>query len=241
MRKTVRASLAARLSSRTATLCRVTAFLMFAALVAAPVAVGAQAWAYPSFQPPRVMNREFNFGIADAGDAGTSLLFQWREGLNAESQLSFDGGFADPDGNSNGKVLLGVQYGYLLNHANAELPLDFLLTGGLNFAVGGGSDLFRIPVGVSIGHRFALEDGFAITPYVHPRMSFDNCTECGSNGDSRSDLGIDFDIGANFEVTKQLSFRVSALFGGSDAFGNADGFGISLAWAPVGLSKMIRR
>jgi hypothetical protein len=241
MRKTVRALPSARSSSRTATLFRATAILSVAAIFMAPVAARAQAWAYPSFQPPRVMSREFNFGIADAGDAGTSLIFQWREGLNAQSQLSFDGGFADPDGNSNGKVLLGAQYGYLLNHAHAELPLDFLLTAGLNFAVGGGSDLFRIPLGVSVGHRFALEDGFAISPYVHPRISFDSCTECGSNGDSRSDLGIDFDIGANFEVNKQLSFRVSALFGGSDAFGNADGFGISLAWTPLGLSKMIRR
>jgi len=241
MRKSVRASLSAGLSSRTATIGRVTARLVFAALFTAPVAAGAQAWAYPSFQPPRVMNREFNFGIADAGDAGTSLIFQWREGLNAQSQLSFDGGFADPDGNSNGKLLLGVQYGYLLNTASAELPLDFLLTAGLNFAVGGGSDLFRIPVGVSIGHRFPLEEGFAITPYVHPRLSFDNCTECGNNGDSRSDLGIDFDLGVNFEVTRQLSFRVSGVFGGSDTFGNSDGFGISLAWSPVALSKMIRR
>jgi hypothetical protein len=183
------------------------------------------------------MDREFNFGIGDAGRAGTTLVFQWREGLSARSQLSLDAGFADPDGNSNGKFLLGGQYAQLLNQASSEVPVDFLLTAGLNFAVGEGSDLFRIPLGVSVGHRFPLEDGFAITPYVHPRISFDSCTECGDNGDSRNDLGIDFDLGVNFEVTRQISFRVSGVFGGSDTFSNSDGFGISLAWSPVGLSK----
>ena len=70
----------------------------------APTIARAQAWAYPSFQQPRVTNREFNFAVADAGHAGTSLVFQWREGLTPRTQLSFDVGFADPDGNSNGKL-----------------------------------------------------------------------------------------------------------------------------------------
>ena len=237
MRKTDRVSLPAARPRRAAMFPRVLGRLAVVAVVAAPVTAGAQAWAYPSFQPPRVMDREFNFGIADAGRAGTSLVFQWREGLSARSQLSLDAGFADPDGDSNGKFLLGGQYAQLLNQASSEVPVDFLLTAGLNFAVGEGSDLFRIPLGVSVGHRFPLEDGFAITPYVHPRISFDSCTECGDNGDSRNDLGIDFDLGVNFEVTRQISFRVSGVFGGSDTFSSSDGFGLSLAWTPVGLSK----
>ncbi len=206
-----------------------------------PAALGAQGWAYPSFQPPRVMSREFNFGVADAGDAGTSLIFQWREGLSTRSQLSLDVGFADPEGKGNGKLVLGGQYGYLFTQGNAEMPLAFLGTAGLGFAFGDGGNLVRIPFGVSIGHRFALDQGFAITPYVHPRVSIDVCSDCGSNNDNETDLGIDFDIGANLEVTKQLSFRVSILFGGSDTFGDSDGFGLSLAWTPPGLSKLIRR
>jgi hypothetical protein len=203
-----------------------------------PATSGAQAWAYPSFQPPRVMNREFNFGVADAGDAGTSLVFQWREGVSPKSQLSFDVGFADPDGKGNGKLILGGQFGYLFTQSNAEMPLDFLGTAGVNFAFGDGGNIVRIPFGVSIGHRFPLEDNFAITPYVHPRVSIDVCSDCGPDNDNETDLGIDFDLGVNFEVTRQLSFRVSALFGGSDTFGDSDGFGLSLAWTPPGLSKM---
>jgi hypothetical protein len=208
-----------------------------------PAVAQAQAWAYPAFQPPRVINREFNFAVADAGHAGTSLIFQWREGLTPRTQLSFDLGFADPDGNSNGKLLFGGQFAGLLTEAKQDLPLDFLLTGGLNFAVGDGSDLIRIPFGVSVGHRFPLDEGFAITPYVHPRLSLDICTDCAGRelNESSTDLGIDFDLGVNFEVTRSLSFRVSAQFGGSDAFNDSDGFGLSLAYAPAGLSRMIQR
>jgi hypothetical protein len=243
MRKSVRASLPARHDGRAALVRRVIARAAVAFAAAAPVAAEAQAWAYPAFQPPRVMNREFNFGVADAGDAGTTLVFQWREGLTQRTQLSFDLGFADPDGRQNGKLLLGVQFAGLLTQASAEMPLDFLATGGLNFAVGEGPDLVRIPFGVSIGHRFALDDGFAITPYVHPRLSLDICTDCRGeeNDESDSDIGIDFDLGVNFEVTRQLSFRVSGTFGGSDAFRDSDGFGISLAWTPVGLSRFLGR
>jgi hypothetical protein len=187
------------------------------------------------------MNREFNFGVADAGDAGTSLIFQWREGLSNRSQLGLDVGFADPDGKGNGKLVLGGQYGYLFTQGNADMPLDFLGTAGIGFAFGDGGNLVRIPLGVSIGHRFPLDQGFAITPYVHPRASIDVCSDCSSGGGNETDLGIDFDIGANFEVTKQLSFRVSVLFGGSDTFGDSNGFGLSLAWSPPQLSKLIGR
>src|SRR5512134_110136 len=134
-----------------------------AAALAMPAVAGAQAWAYPAFQPPRVINREFNFGVADAGNAGTSLIFQWREGLTPRTQLSLDVGFADPDGEGNGKLLLGGQLAGMLNQSTADMPLDFLATGGINLAVGDGSDLVRIPFGVSIGHRFPLDEGFAIT------------------------------------------------------------------------------
>lgn len=243
MRKSVRAALPARHEGRAALVRRVIMRLAVAFVATAPAAAEAQAWAYPAFQPPRVMNREFNFGVADAGDAGTTLVFQWREGLTQRTQLSFDLGFADPDGRQNGKLLLGVGFAGLLTQASAEMPLDFLATGGLNFAVGEGPDLVRIPFGVSIGHRFGLDDGFAITPYVHPRLSLDICTDCRGeeNDESDSDIGIDFDLGVNFEVTRQLSFRVSGTFGGSDAFRDSDGFGISLAWTPVGLSRFIGR
>lgn len=241
MSKGARMSLPVAGSSPAAMVRRIITRALVALATTSPAALHAQAWAYPAFQPPRVMTREFNFGVADAQSAGTSLVFQWREGLSPRTQLSLDVGFADPDGEGNGKLLLGGQFAGMLTEAKAEMPLDFLGTVGVNMALGDGGNLVRIPFGVSIGHRFGLDQNFAITPYVHPRISLDVCSDCGKDGDNETDLGVDFDLGVNFEVTRQLSFRVSALFGGSDTFGDSDGFGLSLAWSPPGLSKLIRR
>ena len=238
---TARMSLPAPSRGSAAMLRRVAGRVACLAALTIPTAVSAQAWAYPAFQPPRVTDREFNFGVADAGHAGTSLIFQWREGLSPRTQLSFDLGFADPDGEGNGKLLLAGNFAGILADQSAEMPLTFLGTVGVGMGLGDGGKLVRIPFGVSIGHRFALDEGFAITPYVHPRISLDVCSDCSKDGDNETDLGVDFDLGVNFEVTRQLSFRVSALFGGSDTFGDSDGFGISLAWSPPGLSKLIRR
>jgi hypothetical protein len=241
MRNGARISPPVRVSGPAATLRCVFTRAACAATFVFPATVAAQAWAYPAFQPPRVINREFNFGVADAGHAGTSLVFQWREGLSPRTQISFDVGFADPDGEGNGKLLLGGQFAGMLADQKSEMPLNFLGTVGVNMALGDGGNLVRIPFGVSIGHRFPLDEGFAITPYVHPRVSLDVCSDCGPDDDNETDLGVDFDLGVSFEVTRQLSFRVSALFGGSDTFGDSDGFGISLAWSPPQLSRLIRR
>ena len=195
--------------------------------------VQAQAWAYPSFQPPTVATREFNFGIADAGGAGTSLLFQWRERAGTRSQFSADVGLADPEGKGSDNVLfLGGQYAYQIAKANADVPLDFLFTLGAGLAFGNKTSL-RVPVGVSVGHRFPLDGALAITPYVHPRVSLDFCGGCTND---ESQLGINFDVGVNFELTRVLAVRGSAYFGGSDRFGQ-DGIGLSLVWTPPGLKR----
>ena len=211
-------------------------------LAAAAAPLGAQAWSYPSFQHPRTVERDFNFGVADAGRAGTSVVFQWREGVAPRTQLSLDVGIADPDGrNSKNYFLLGGQFAYQLATEQPELPLDFLLTAGLYGALGGGANLIRVPFGLSVGHTFPLEEGFAITPYLHPRLSLDLCNECEGD-DSDSELGIDFEIGTKFDITRQLAIRVAAFFGGSDiGFRDSDGFGVSFSWSPAPLARATGR
>lgn len=210
--------------------------LALAVATAAPANdIGAQAWAYPAFQQPRVTNREFNFAVTDAGNSGTALLFQWREGTGPRTQLSFDAGFADPEGKSADPIVfVGGQFAYQLGTASADMPLDFLFTAGGNVAFGD-VNVFRIPVGVSLGHRFPLEGGLAITPWVHPRLSIDVCGGCGD--DNNADLGVVFDIGTRFEITRALALKLAATFGGSDLF-EEDGFGLSLAWTPPGLNRL---
>jgi hypothetical protein len=189
----------------------------------------AQAWAYPSFQPPRLTVREYNFGLANSDRGGTSLVFQWREQSGPATQFSFDVGIADPEGDNDILAFGGIGLARKLGSATSEVPIDFLFTAGVYLAVGN-NFFFRLPVGLSLGHRFDL-DGMALTPYLHPRLSLDFCDDCGGNN-----VGITFDLGANFEITRTVAIRAAALFSGSDSF-DGDGFGISLAWTPPGLSR----
>ena len=193
---------------------------------------GAQAWSYPAFQTPRIVEREFNIGVADGGIAGVSAVFQWREQTGPRTQLSLDAGVADPDrGEHSSAVFGGGQFAYQLSTATNETPLDFLLTAGANVAISK-RPVFRVPVGIVVGHRFPLEGDLAITPFVHPRFSFDLCGKCTKD----TELGLIFDLGANLEITRSLALRASAFFGGSNIFDD-DGFGVSIAWTPQLLAR----
>ena len=211
----------------------VRAAVVAALTVASAVPAAAQAYIYPAFQPPRTTTREFNFGLAGAGDAGTPLVFQWREGMSPRGQMSLDAGFADSDAGT--ALFLGGQYAHQLAVATATTPLDFLLTVGAGFVTispeGDGDNLnvFRIPVGVSIGKQFPLEGAMSLTPYAHPRLVFENCGKCGPDGES--ELGVEFDIGASFVFTPTIGMRFGARLIGTD-LSDEDAFGISLAWTP---------
>ena len=202
------------------------AILSAAVLLATATPAGAQAWAYPSFQAPST-TREYNFALADADNAGTSLLFQWRAPRGTRTQLSLDIGFADTQ--NDGVLFFGGQFGHQLARATADMPLDAMLTVGANLGLNDDFNIFRVPVGVSLGHRFPLEGGLALTPYVHPRLVIANCGDCG--GEDDTDIGLEFDLGADFQFSPQFSLRLSAMFAGDDSFGD-DAFGISLAWKP---------
>ena len=213
---------------------RLAAVLAVAALL--PVTEShAQAWAYPAFQPPRVIVREYNFGIADADrGGGASIVFQWREQSGPSTQFSFDLGLADTEFDDNDILIFGgVGLGHRLGNATSEVPIDFLLTGGIYLGIGD-ITLFRLPIGVSVGHRFDMGGGMALTPYLHPRLTIDVCNDCGG-----SDIGLIFDVGANFQLSRTVSIRGVAMFSGDDTIGG-DGFGVSLAWTPPSLARIKR-
>ncbi len=221
-----------------------TAALALGAL-AAPV--HAQAWAYPTFQQSHVVDREFNFAVATSGsDGGTSFLVQWREGVvPGKQQFSFDAGLATNNGNAIG--FFGGTYGVQFISQTAQQPLELLGTGGANLAFGSGGVLFRVPVAVSVRHRFPLQGDLAVTPYVHPDIALAICSDCGLSGgglagspihrtgDANLDIGIGF--GVNLEVTRQIALRLDSSFG-SSSFGSSNAsVGFGLAWSPMGLRK----
>ena len=203
---------------------------LFAIVLCASVAseASAQAWNYPEFQAPRVVNREFNFAVFSSGDGGTGLLAQWREGIAPDFILELEGGFTSPP-HFDTHGLIGGSIGYQLARESKDIPLDFLLTGGFYDAFGS-PNTFRIPFGISIGHRFPIQgSAMAFTPYIEPRLSIDNAP-----GDTK--LGVEFDIGGSMELTPQISVRLLGTFGGSNVLPNDPGIGFSVAWTPLGLT-----
>ena len=213
-------------------LCRAGSALMLLAVLAA--GAHAQAANYPSLQLPTASVRDYTAAIG--GGSGTVALFQWREGAGPAMHLGLDVGLADYNRSSDLQLFIGGSLGRELLRAAGEQPLDVLLTAGAGASFGGGSTLFRIPVGVSIGHTFALDQGMSLTPYVHPRLSIDICDDCGGSGSNDSDVTLNFDLGANFQVNRQFAVRAAMSISGSGFFGD-DAFALGFNWTPRALGR----
>ncbi|MCU0615655.1 MAG: hypothetical protein MUD17_00990 [Gemmatimonadaceae bacterium] len=195
----------------------------------------AQALSYPALQVPTVVEREFTAALV--GGRGTMLLGQWRELISGDMHGGFDIGLYDPNaGRGNTTLFAAGHLGKQLARADREQPLDVLLTAGAGLAIADGRSSLRVPIGAALGHTFELEDGMALTPFVHPRASIDFCSSCSPRGRSESDVSLNFDVGASFNFNRRLSARVSALFSGSDYFGG-DALAVALTWTPAGLRR----
>ncbi|WP_411281507.1 autotransporter outer membrane beta-barrel domain-containing protein [Gemmatimonas sp.] len=195
----------------------------------------AQASNYPSLQVPTASTRDYTAAVSSG--AGTTALFQWREGWAPRKHWQLDAGLIDRKGSDNLSLFVGGGIGQEIARAKGDQPLDLLFTAGAGAAFGGGYTLVRIPVGVSIGHTFDLEQGMAITPYVHPRASLDLASSGGRDGGSQSEVSLNFDLGVNFQVNSQFAVRAAAAFTGSELAGAQDTFAIGFNWTPAPLSR----
>ncbi len=195
----------------------------------------AQAFNYPSMQLPQTSTRDYTAAIS--GGDGTTALFQWREGWKPGRHLQLDLGLADRKGSDNLLLFVGGSFGQELVRATGDQPLDLLLSAGVGTAFGSGVSLVRVPVGVSIGHTFELDQGMSLTPYLHPRASLDLCSTCGPRRNGRSELSLNFDLGANFQVNREFALRVAGSFSGSDLVGTQDSFAIGFNWTPQPLVR----
>ena len=207
-----------------------------AALCLTVGSVDAQGWNYPSMMTPTIVTRQYGIVLANGGDAGTAILGQWREGLNTETEFQAEVGFADPDG-LDARIVFGAGLARRLTRASQEMPLDMVLTGGIYPSFGDPFTVVRIPVQLSMGHRFDVENSrVAITPFLNPRLSFDFCTgdDNGECGDDESELSINFDLGAAIELSQNLSMTAAILFPGGDSFDDT-GFGFGIYWRPGGI------
>lgn len=203
-------------------------WVAFAALAAPGASLGAQAGFYPAMQPSRIAAREYTFAVADLS-GGTALVGQWREALGRPGfQLTIDGGIVDADASATStQLVLGAGVAYQAMTATPDLPFDIVIGGGLGLSVGGGTGL-RIPLGATVGHRFELQDGVAVSPFVAPRLSWNRVS---SGGASASDSEIEVDLGATVEFTPTIAMRLAAILGDNNAFA------LGLALRPKGLRQ----
>ena len=199
-----------------------------AALCLTVESLDAQGWNYPSMMTPTIMQRQYGLVLANGGDAGTAIIGQWREGLNTETEFQLEVGLADPEG-GDARFVIGGALARRLTRASQEMPLDMVLTGGVYPSFGDDLTIVRIPIQLSMGHRFDVENSqVAITPFLNPRLSFDLCGDCVDE----SDLSINFDVGAAFELNPRLSLVAAILFPGGDILPDDTGFGFGIYWRP---------
>jgi len=225
---------------------RLSTLLVLSLAGVAPAA--AQSYNAPALQLPVLADREYNFVASSGGRAGTALLFQWREGVAPNWQITAEAGLAAPQGpNVDTRILIGASAALQVARAGADFPFDVALTGGAGFSTGNADKTYtgshaadgtvvRIPIGASVGHTFELEQGYFLTPFVHPRISLDRCSSCKA-GDSDSKVNVDVDVGVSLQMTNQVAVRVAGLIGGTDYLGATNAIALSVAWTPKGLKK----
>lgn len=211
--------------------------LLAMAFASASVAsLNAQALNYPALQVPSVSERDFTGALV--GSRGTMMLFQWRERMSPDMHFGLDAGLYDASTrNSRASLFVAGNLGYDLLRAAGDQPLDLLLTAGAGASFGNDRTTVRLPIGISMGHRFELDGDMAVTPFVHPRLSIDVCSSCSSRAGSQSDVSLNFDVGGNLEITRLLSLRVAALFSGADQYGGGDAIAVGLTWTPASLLR----
>lgn len=202
-------------------------------VAAAPLA--AQAWNYPAMQVPRASERDYSAALV--GGAGTTMLFQWREGAGRGLHFQLDAGLADPKGRQDVLLFVGGGLGKELARARGDQPLDVLLTASAGLAFGDNAQYFRVPVGVSVGHTFALEEGMSLTPFVHPRLALDACGSCRHDDDSDVSASLSFDLGVNWQVSRFFALRVAGAFSGSRIVGSDETLAVGFTWTPAGLRR----
>lgn len=203
---------------------------VLAALVVAlatPPDLASQSYRYPSLQLPQSSNRDFTVALVASKSAAT--LLQWRQGVNEYGHFLLEAGLGDPEGRSKNALTYAAGNAGIQLFASDEDALGVLLTMGIGLSLGTGEKAVHVPVGASIGRRFESGGGKAITPYVHPRISFDRCTTCPTSSIKR-ETSLNVDVGLNFEITPRVALIASVLFNGSDRARRNDSFAIGINW-----------
>jgi hypothetical protein len=190
------------------------------ALLALPaVPAAAQETSTPIFKAPyRAFDtHEIGASLSDGGEGAEFALEGFYRFGKGQNDFSIRGGFADVEG-SDTRFLIGGDFRTQVVSYSESFPLDGALTLGLGGLFGEGDDLFLLPVGVSLGRRFDVENSSTtFVPYVHP-----NIIPAFGGGDD--DVLFSLGLGVDVRFSDRWAVRASG------GLGDIEGVGISLAY-----------
>lgn len=187
-------------------------------LVGASVPLAGQATLTPSFNAPYRAFSKHEFGATISFPTGADLALegQYRFGYQ-NFDLGVRGGFVEPAGLGNSRVVLGAEgRGRMFTHS-ADFPADGALIVGLGFV--SGPDRVVMMGGLSLGRRIDPKDTqVSIVPYVEPALFI---TAGGGGG---TDVGFAFGFGADFRLSRRFDARASI------GLGDVEGIAFSAVW-----------
>ncbi|HEX6615386.1 MAG TPA: outer membrane beta-barrel protein [Gemmatimonadales bacterium] len=180
----------------------------------------AQETGTPIFKAPyRAFNtHELGASFSDPGEGVSFALEGFYRYGRGDNDFSVRGGFADLNGSGGTRILLGGDFRTQVLSYSEDIPVDGSLTVGFGANVGDGPDAYYVPVGISVGRRFDLENSnTTFVPYVHPVI-----VPRFGGGDS----DVDFALGLGVDVRFSDEWAVRA----SGGIGDIEGVGISLTY-----------
>ena len=172
----------------------------------------------PIFKSPYRAFAEHEFGgsLSDPGGGSDFALEGFYSYGKGENDFGIRGGFVDVGGGT--AALLGGNFRTRVLDYSESFPLDGALTIGLGGRFGEGNDVFALPVGISLGRHFDLENSSTkFVPYVHP-----NLIPVFGGGDD--DFLFTLGLGVDIRFGERWGVRASG------GLGDVEGVGISVAY-----------
>jgi hypothetical protein len=192
---------------------------VLALLAGSTAAAAAQETGTPIFKAPyrAFDNHEFGASLSDGGEGAEFAIEGFYRYGKGQHDFSVRAGFADVEA-SDTRFLIGGDFRTQVVNYSESFPLDGALTLGLGGLLGGGDDIFLLPVGISLGRRFDVEgSSTTFVPYVHPNI-------VPAFGGEDDDVLFALGLGVDIRFSERWAVRASG------GLGDIEGVGVSVAY-----------
>jgi hypothetical protein len=180
----------------------------------------AQETGTPVFRAPYRPFTQYEFGAflsAPGGSASYALEGFYSYGYR-QFDISLRGGWLQIENSGPTRGLLGADARMRVINYSEKFPMDGAITLGFGGNIGSGPDSWFLPIGLSLGRHFNLENSrTSFVPFVHPVI-----IPAWVGGDSELDASLGF--GVDIRFPQSFSVRISG------GLGDIDGVAVGLAF-----------